>query len=85
MLAHHRLAADPGAKHHRMSGGFHRFEFFNPLLDGELFLVVVIFGEEVAVLATKVAAIGDVDGADGKLRQTKGKDADSLCNFAKTQ
>jgi hypothetical protein len=31
----------------------------------------VIFGKEVAVLATQIAAVGDVDRADGKLRQAK--------------
>jgi hypothetical protein len=56
-----------------MAGCLHRVELFEPLLDRKLFLVVVIFGEEITVLATKVAAVGDVDGANRKLRQTEGK------------
>ena len=71
LLSHHRFAAHPRTQHHRMTGGLHGFEFFEPLLDRELFFVVVIFGEEVAVLTTQVAAVGDVDRTDGKLRQTK--------------
>ena len=71
LLAHHRLAAHPRTQHHRMAGGLHRFQLLQPLLDRELFFVIVIFGEEIAVFATQVAAVGDVDRADGKLRQTE--------------
>ena len=42
-------------------------EFLEPL-DRELFFVIVIFSEEIAVFATKVAAVGYVDGSDRKLR-----------------
>ena len=54
-----------------MPGGFHSFQLLYPLLDREFSLVVVIFSEKVAVFATQVAAVGDVDRANGKLRQTK--------------
>ena len=64
-----------------MPVGFHRLELFQPLLDREFFFVVVIFGEEIAVFATEVTTVGDVDRADGKLRQAKDEQLGDVAKF----
>src|SRR4026208_1809804 len=82
LLAPQRFTPNPRAEHHRMTVGFHRFQLFQPLLDRELFLVIVILGEEVAMLATQVATISDIDRADGKLRQAKDEEFGYVAEFA---
>jgi hypothetical protein len=56
----------------------HRFELLDPLFDREFFLILVVFGKEVAVFAAQVAAVGDVNGADRILRQTESKQLTEL-------
>ncbi len=64
-----------------MARGLHGLEFFEPLLDREFFFVVVIFGEEVAVLTTQIAAVGNVDRTDGILRQTEDEEFGDVAEF----
>ena len=83
LLTHQWLAADPRAEHHRMPGGLHLFQLLDPLLYGKLFLPLVVFSEEVAVLAAQVAAVRDIDGADSILRQAEGEKPRGLCEATK--
>jgi len=71
-----------GPEHHRVPGGFHGFQFLDPLFDREFALVVVIFSEEVTVFATQVAAVGYVDGTDCKLRQAENEQPGHLTELA---
>lgn len=82
-FTHHRLAANPCAEHHGMTGGLHLFQLLHPFLYGKLFLVIVIFGEEVTVLTAKVAAISDINRADSIFRQAQNEKARDVCEAAK--
>jgi hypothetical protein len=42
----------------------------------------VIFGEEIAMFATQVATVGDVDGADGEFRQTEDENSGQIAKFS---
>ena len=66
-----------------MPRSLHLFQLFNPLLDRKLFLVIMIFGEKITVLTTKVASVRDINRADGIFRQAKDKQARNLCAAAK--
>ena len=82
LLSHHRFATHPRTQHHGMAGSLHGLEFLEPLLDRELFFVIVIFSEEIAVFAMKVAAVGYVDGSDRNFGNAEDEEFGDIAELA---